>query len=314
MISMVIPTRDRAHTLQRVLPSYYEQNLVSEIIFVCDAGVDNSEAVVRQCSARYPGVLTRFERNTEQRGASYCRNVGVNFACNDFILFCDDDEYLEADYASVCMKKLLVNNVGAVSGRRVYMHNDETPDQALHRFGHGIRNSSPFRALICEYVNAARFDGDIRLPITNAIILTRKHLLLRFPYDPFYVFGNGYREESDYQMNLFVHGYDIVVTNDCHSIHLPASQVTKGGQRTTRWKRLYWSIYYTRYFFGKYYEKYARRMNIKWPKWVAVGAFIIFAGYRETLRPPLYKLAHWWLGRRARFHGNPSAAGRRVLR
>ena len=310
MITMIVPTRDRAHTLQRVISSYYAQKLVSEIVFVCDAGVDNSEAVVRQYGARHPEILTRFVRNAERRGASYCRNTGVNLSSNEFILFCDDDEYLEADYASICLKKLVVNNAGAVSGRRVYMRADETPGHALWRFGRGIRNSSPFRALICEYVNAARFEGDIRLPITNAIILTRKDFLQRMPYDPFYARGNGYREETDYQMNLFVHGYDIIVTNDCHSIHLPASQIRSGGQRTSSGKRLYWSIYYTRYFFGKYYANYAQRMGLKWPKFVAVGAFVLFAVYRETLRPPLYALAHWWLARRMRYQDNPSAAGR----
>ncbi|MCW5603278.1 MAG: hypothetical protein KIT18_01830 [Burkholderiales bacterium] len=46
-------------------------------------------------------------------------------------------------------------------------------------------------------------------------------------------------------MNLFVNGYDIVVTNDCHSIHLPMQEVRTGGQRTAFWKRIYWSAHYT---------------------------------------------------------------------
>src|SRR6187402_3490727 len=98
MITMVVPTRNRAHTLRRVIPSYYEQNLVSEIVFISDAGIDDSETVIKQCANRYPHVVTRFVRNTERHGASYSRNVGVGCASNDFILFCDDDEYLEAGY------------------------------------------------------------------------------------------------------------------------------------------------------------------------------------------------------------------------
>jgi glycosyltransferase involved in cell wall biosynthesis len=308
MITMVVPTRNRAHTLRLVMPSYYEQDLVSEIVFVSDAGSDDSETIIRQCGNRYPHVVTHFVRNTERYGASYSRNVGVERAGNDFILFCDDDEYLEMGYASTCLKKLLASNAGAVSGRRVYLREGETQEQALHRFGLGIRPGRPFRALICEYVNAARFDGDIHLPVTNAIILTPKHLLQQLPYDHFYARGNGYREESDYQMNLFVHGYDIIVTNDCHSIHLPMSQVRGGGQRTRPWERIYWSIYYTRYFFGKYYAKYARRVGMIWPEWVALGVFALFAVYRETLRPPLYKVAYWWMMRRERLGKIPATA------
>jgi glycosyltransferase involved in cell wall biosynthesis len=310
MITMIVPTYNRAHTLRRVIPSYYEQEMVSEIVFVSDAGTDDSEHVVLQQAENHPHIETHFIKNSKRSGASHSRNAGVVIAHNDFILFCDDDEYLQSNYAKTCLNKLIAHDAGAVSGRRVYMRAGETREQAVSRFGHGVRQSAPFRKLICEYVNAARFDGDIRLPLTNAVILTHRRLLERFPYDGFYARGNGYREESDYQMNLFVHGYDIIVTNDCHSIHLPLSQVRSGGQRTDAWKRIYWSVFYTRYFFRKYYGRYAARLQIKWPQWVATCAFTLFAAYREILRPPLYALAYWWLAQRERAAGHPSASGR----
>jgi glycosyltransferase involved in cell wall biosynthesis len=310
MITMIVPTYNRAHTLRRVIDSYYAQELVSEIVFVSDAGTDDSEHMVLQYAENHPHIDTHFLKNAKRSGASHSRNMGVASARNDFILFCDDDEYLEVNYAATCLDKLIVHDAAAVSGRRVYMRAGETREQAISRFGHGVRRSEPFRKLICEYVNAARFDGDIRLPLTNAVILTRRHLLERFPYDDFYARGNGYREESDYQMNLFVHGYDIIVTNDCHSIHLPMSQVRSGGQRTDAWKRIYWSVFYTRYFFRKYYSRYAARLQMRWPQWIAIGAFSLFAVYREILRPPLYAFAYWWLAQRERATGQPSATGR----
>ncbi|MFT3735055.1 MAG: glycosyltransferase family 2 protein [Rhodocyclaceae bacterium] len=297
MITLIIPTRNRAHTLRRVLPSYYAQDDISEIIVVSDAGEDDTAALVEDCALRHPAIRTRFVRNESRQGASHSRNVGVALASNDYILFCDDDEYLEAGYARTCLTRLLGSGAGAVSGRRVYMQAGETPDQALRRFGKGVRRTAPFRKLICEYVNAAHFTHDIRQPLSNAIILTHRHLLLRFPYDSFYARGNGYREESDFQMNLFVHGFDILVTNDCHSIHLPLSQVRSGGQRTQAWRRVFWSIYYTRYFFSKYYAAYAKRVGLRWPAWMALTAFAVFAVYRETLRPPLQALASWLLQR-----------------
>lgn len=310
MITMIVPTYNRAHTLRRVIASYYGQELVSEIVFVSDAGTDDSEHVVLQHASGYPHINTCFVKNAKRSGASHSRNVGVARARNDFILFCDDDEYLEKNYAATCLIKLIAHGAGAVSGRRVYMRTGETREQAVSRFGHGVRQAKPFRKLICEYVNAAHFDADVRLPLTNAVILTHRCLLERFPYDEFYARGNGYREESDYQMNLFVHGYDIIVTNECHSIHLPMSQVRSGGQRTDAWRRIYWSVFYTRYFFGKYYSRYASRLYMKWPRWVAICAFTLFAVYREILRPPLYVMAYWWLGRRERVVGHPSTTGR----
>lgn len=300
MITLIVPTRNRAHTLRRVAPSYFVQDGVSEVIFVIDGGDDDTPQVIERLAAGHADVRTRVLRHEVRCGAAQSRNTGVAAAGNDFILFCDDDEYLEAGYARICLRKLQAPGVGAVSGRRVYMESGETPAQAVQRFSHGLRPGKPFRPLICEYVNGARFDGDLRLPLTNAVILTRKSLLLRFPFDPYYARGNGYREESDFQMNLYVWGLDVIVTNDCHSIHLPPDEVRQGGQRTQTWRRIGWSLRYTHYFFGKYYARYAARFGLRAPRWLAETAFAVFAVYRETLRPPLYALVKWGLRQRRR--------------
>jgi glycosyltransferase involved in cell wall biosynthesis len=308
VITLIVPTRNRAHTLRRVAPSYFAQDDVDELIFVSDAGDDDTPAILTEIARRFPQKTLRILRNESRLGASQSRNVGVAAGTNDYILFCDDDEYLEAGYARILLEKLQAPNVGAISGRRIYLLPGETESQALGRFGVGLHRFKPFRTLICEYVNGAKFSGDLAIPITNAIILTRKSLLLEFPFDNHYARGNGYREETDYQMNLFVNGFDIRVTNDCHSFHLPLSEVRTGGQRTGRVKRLYWSVYYTRYFFGKYYERYAQRLGLRWPRWFALAAFAIFAVYRETLRPLLHAAGMAELARRARSSKAPSQA------
>jgi glycosyltransferase involved in cell wall biosynthesis len=297
MITMVVPTRNRAHTLRRVAPTYFAQEGVSEIVFVIDAGTDDTEAVVGEIARQFPATRTKFVRNSNRVGASQSRNLGVAEAANDFILFCDDDEYLEPGYAQTCLYKLIENSCAAVSGRRVYMLNDETPDEAVGRFGHGMRKVKPFRKLLCEYVNGARFEGDIELPFTNAVILTHRSLLQRFPFDPHYARGNGYREETDYQMNLFVHGHSILVTNDVHSIHLSPAQIRSGGQRVPRWQRVYWSVHYTRYFYRKYYRDYAKRVGLRLPRAIALAAFAGFAVYREYIRPTAYGAVMWMMRR-----------------
>jgi glycosyltransferase involved in cell wall biosynthesis len=291
VITLIVPTRNRAHTLRLVAPSYFAQEAVSELIFVDDAGDDDTTAVLMAIAGQYPQKILRILRNAKRLGASQSRNVGVAASTNELILFCDDDEYLEAGYAQTLLKKLQALDAAAISGRRVYMLPDESQEDALRRFGSGMRSGKVFRPLICEYVNGATFSGDLSIPITNAIILTKKSLLLKFPFDAHYARGNGYREETDYQMNLFANGFNIYVTNDCHSFHLPLSQVRTGGQRTAPFKRLYWSIYYTRYFYSKYYERYARRRELRSPQWLALAAFSIFAIYRETLRPMLHAAA-----------------------
>ena len=70
----------------------------------------------------------------------------------------------------------------------------------------------PFRPLRCEPVADARFDGDLRQPVGSPVILTRRDLVLRHPFDPFYRPGPQRREDADYQLSLFVHGHDIWIT------------------------------------------------------------------------------------------------------
>jgi glycosyltransferase involved in cell wall biosynthesis len=298
MITLIVPTRNRAHTLRLVAPSYFEQDPVSELVFVDDAGEDDTLALIGDVARRYPRKTVRLLRNHERLGASQSRNVGVAASSKEFILFCDDDEYLEAGYARILLDKLQQFGAAAISGRRIYLQPGESREQALRRFGHGLHGGRPFRALICEYANGARFEGDLRLPITNAIILTRRELLLRYPFDAYYAHGNGYREETDYQMNLYVNGLDVYTTNACHSFHLPLSQVRGGGQRTQSLKRIYWSIYYTNYFFAKFYRRYAARAGLSAPRWFALFAFSVFAVYREVLRPFLYRIAMGMLAMR----------------
>ncbi len=291
MISVVVPTRNRVHTLREVAESYFQQEQVDEIIFVVDDSEDGTPAFLHELGSRYPRVILQVVFNSQRCGAAACRNKGVLLARNDYILFVDDDEYLEDGYAKTCLAKLQQTGAGAVSGRRVYMLDRESKDQALRRFGCGSRPVAPFNSLVCEYVNGAKYTADIEMPLTNAIILTRKSLLLNYPFDEHYARGNGYREESDYQMNLYVNGYKIIVTNEVHSLHLPLAQVRTGGQRSSMFGRIYWSIHFTNYFYDKYYPAYSKLRGLRASKQRAKLVFGFYSVYKESLRPILYRPA-----------------------
>ena len=66
--------------------------------------------------------------------------------------------------------------------------------------------------------------------------------------------GNGFREESDIQIRAYIDGNKILVTNDAHAVHLHQSEVKIGGQRVNRLRRYYWTVFYTHYFFKKYFN------------------------------------------------------------
>lgn len=285
MITLIVPTRNRAHTLSRVGESFYTQRLVSEIIFVDDGGSDGSSQVIAGLAQRFPHVRTRLLRHEERRGAAACRTAGYTSASNEFILYSDDDVYLEPGYAETCLAKLQATGAAIVSGRLVHKRPDQTPEAAIAAFGNGRSAAAPFRRLFCEFRVDARFDGDLTLPLTHSVILTRRRLLETYGYDPYYARGNGYREESDFQMNAFVNGETILMTNAVHCVELSRQENPSGGQRIGRLQRLFWNVFYTNYFYRKYWDRYAARVGLRVPRPMAIGAFAVYQVYVLFFRP-----------------------------
>lgn len=299
MITLIVPTRNRAHTLRRVGDSFYTQDPVTEIIFVDDGGSDDSASVIADLAARFPQVRTRILHNNRRRGAAFSRIRGFEQATNEFVLFCDDDVVLAPNYAATCLQKLQLTGAAIVSGRLVNKLAHETPEEAIANFRERAVARTPFRRIVCEFKVEAKFDGDIRMPLTHSVILTRKALLQELSYDPFYAKGNGYREESDFQMNAFVNGHDILVTNDTYCVELSKQENPSGGQRVSRLSRLYWNVYYTNYFYGKYYARYARRVGLRTPKPAAIALFAVYQVYALFVRPlqrladPEFRRSYW---------------------
>jgi len=151
--------------------------------------------------------------------------IGVAEASQELVAFCDDDEYLEPGYIARCVQRLDESNMGAVSGRRVYMEIGESAQQALRRFGNGVPGRSFFVEAYLDHDSDGYVDTELEMPFTNAIIVTRKALLNTYGFDPFYSKGTCYREETDFQMNLFVNGFKNVMLSDVHSVHLPVQFV-----------------------------------------------------------------------------------------
>ena len=256
MITIIIPTRNRAYILEKVLLSYYIQKLVTEIIFVDDYGDDNTKEVIENISKEYPQIDTKYIRHDKQKGASAGRITGYTNATNEYILFGEDDAFLEDNYTEVLLNKLQIkDDIGLVSGRIIYKLFNELNSESEKRFGFGIEKKAVFNKYHFGNNINAYFEGDIELPMTHALFLTKKSLLEKFGYDPFYSKGNGYREESDFQINAFVDCYKIVCTNDTHCYHMSRQEVQRGGQRVNRFKQFYWNIYFTNYFYNKYFDR-----------------------------------------------------------
>ena len=91
LVSVVIPTHNRAEALQQALDSVYGQEGIGErfgieVLVVDDASSDSTSEV----AARYPDI--RYFKLTDNVGAAAARNIGIRASSGKYIAFLDDDD------------------------------------------------------------------------------------------------------------------------------------------------------------------------------------------------------------------------------
>ena len=133
MISVIVPTYNRAHQLPRTLDSILCQSCSpKEIIVVDDGSTDETLALM---TSEYPEIVFIQQQNT---GVSSARNVGIKRASGDWIAFLDsDDEWLpkkleiqmKALYENPEIKICHTNEIWIRNGKRV------NPKKKHEKFG-----------------------------------------------------------------------------------------------------------------------------------------------------------------------------------
>lgn len=106
MISIIIPVFNGAKYLDECLSSVCGANI--EIIVVNDASTDNSEQIAKKHTDK---VI-----NIEHSGPVVARNIGIQNANGDYLMFMDADDVLKDNAITI-----LSNNIGdfdAIIGRR----------------------------------------------------------------------------------------------------------------------------------------------------------------------------------------------------
>jgi glycosyltransferase involved in cell wall biosynthesis len=285
LISLIVPTFNRGYALKEVLDTFFTQKSVTEIVFINDAGTDDTEEVIKNFSSKYPDTKVIYQKNSNRSGASYGRWKGVELSSNQYIMYCDDDEFLGPNYAHICMMKIVEGKASIVSGRHMYRNIGENYLETIKRFKNGLHHGRIFGKIRFKIYTDSIFNNDAYVPFTHGIFLTTKELLTTYPMDPFYSKGNGFREESDFQVNAFVNDKTILITNDCHCVHMNLKEVKTGGQRNPRILRYFWCVYYTNYFLKKYFAKLKYKLEIPYNLPIAMFLYASSEFYDFFLRP-----------------------------
>ena len=145
LVSVVIPTYNRGHVIGRAIESVLQQSLSDfELIIVDDSSTDNScEVVGLYCDSRI-----RLIRNTQNRGANFCRNIGIKESKGKYIAFQDSDDEWTADKLEVQIRYMQENNLKASFGPYKII---ETSRVVPSNFQQYVNNSSLVREVLKRY-------------------------------------------------------------------------------------------------------------------------------------------------------------------
>jgi glycosyltransferase involved in cell wall biosynthesis len=122
LVSIIIPTRNRAHLLERALGAVRRQvDVHFEAIVVDDGSIDATSRVVGETADN----RIRYIRNSSATGVSAARNRGITAASGEWLAFLDDDDLWAPE------KLTLQLRAAAQSGRQWAYTGDVNVDDDL---------------------------------------------------------------------------------------------------------------------------------------------------------------------------------------
>lgn len=281
-LTILAPTHNRPDVLAQVWPSWLAQDGLAEIVIVNDGSTDPYDAVFAALAVACQNRDIRLTIVTTptRLGAPAAKNAGLARCTGDEVLTTDDDIILPDDMVRICREhRPEAPHPVLVGPRVIYLRDGESNSDALARSDRETQRYFDLsRLLLCAWANPGQVT---QFPFVTAVALWPASLFrdgLRF-HEAYG--GNGYREESDPQLQAsMTFGAKVFLVPQATCFHLSPSvaYAKKGGQR--RGGRLWFEIWVLRnncVFLRRFAPYLKREFGIS-----PIGAWLRLAGARMS--------------------------------
>ena len=114
-ISIIIPVYNSEKYISRCLDSILRQSYKKfEIIIIDDGSTDNSYKIMENYYKKYPEKIRIFTQ--KNFGVAVTRNKGIKVSTGEYIMFIDNDDFIDFDYLSTFIFEIKKNKCDIVVG------------------------------------------------------------------------------------------------------------------------------------------------------------------------------------------------------
>lgn len=166
MISVVIPTYNRAHVIKRSIESVLNQSYTDfELLIVDDGSVDNTEEVVKRIKDKRIRYIKK-----ENGGAGSARNFGVKCAKGEYVVFQDSDDVWRKNKLEVQYNDMVSSGADVVFCR-FDRHNYSLQSEKLSVLPRIPGGFVSFEQLVKESV------------VSTQTVFSKRSVLINIPFD-----------------------------------------------------------------------------------------------------------------------------------
>lgn len=285
-VSVIIPTYNRAHLLEKTIPTYLQEN-VKEIIIVNDASTDNTHDVLIKLKKKYPIIkIVNLLQNSKQ---TYSKNIGMEYISSNisFVYFGDDDSILLPNSMKYLLETIKKYKADLVGAKALYLKcgEDEKNIIEILRKVKKIELVKAKRKSFNNFICAYDVNEPIEVLTTYACFLVKKEILGKVKFSLDYKV-NCYREETDFTLNIHKLGKKLMYDSRACQINLPRKKASGGAHKKGiigKFKWYYWAIKNNNLFIEKHYEYLKVNHYILGNKFFFKVRFIISEGINILL-------------------------------